>query len=160
MMARLLAWWRMRTLREQRLLLVAGFFASVMILWFGLLAPLGSGLADVRKRHGRAVLALAEARSQAAAIERLRRIAPPALPAPLPLFAAQLAQEAGFDVARVEPQGGGGVDVTIGAARPAALFPWVEGLERRHGLVVDRFSARANSDTTLSAELSLRARGR
>ena len=49
--------------------------------------------------------------------------------------------------------------VAVDAARPQALFAWVLRLEQS-GLVVERLSARANSDRTIAAEIALRARGR
>lgn len=147
-------------MREQRLLLVGGALLAAMILWFGLLGPLNDALSDARKRHQRAALALADARSQAALIRRLQRAAPPTLPIPLQLYVGELAGEAGFDVARIEPQSARQVNLVIAAARAPALFAWVNDLERRHGLVIERLSARANNDATLAAEISIRARSR
>lgn len=160
MMARLKSWWRLRSLREQRLLLVGGALLAGTILWFGILRPIDRGLADARARHARAVLALADARSQAVAIRRLQAVTPPILPGPLPLAVGRLAEEAGFAVARMEPQSDRQVNVVMNAARAQALFSWIDQLERRHGLVVDRLRATANSDATLAVELSVRARGR
>jgi general secretion pathway protein M len=159
MMVQFKSWWRLRTLREQRLLLVAGVLLGAMILWFGILRPLDHALADARKRHARAVLALADARSQADAIRGLQRIPPPSLPAPIQLLVGQLAGDAGFPVARVEPQSARQANIVINAARAPAFFTWIGELERR-GLIVERLSARANSDATLAVEVSLRARNR
>jgi general secretion pathway protein M len=160
MKERLQVLWRLRTLREQRLLLVGGALAAAMILWFAVLAPLDSALSDARKRHERAALALADARSQAAAVRRLQRTAPPSLPAPLQVLVGELASEAGFAVARVEPQSARQVNLVITAARAPALFVWASDLEKRHGLVIEQLSARANNDATLAAEISIRARSR
>jgi general secretion pathway protein M len=115
--------------------------------------------AAAQRRHARAVLALAEARSRAAAIDRLRRVGASAIPGSFQLFAGTLATDAGFTVARIEPQGMRQVNIVITAARAPALFGWASEIERR-GLVVDRLSARANSDATVAAEISVRARGR
>ena len=160
MITRLHGWWRSRTLREQKLLLVAGALVSSMILWFGIWRPIDGALVDARKRHERAVLALADARSQADAIRVLGRVAPSAMSAPLLTAIGQLAGEAGFTVTRIEPQSARQVNLVLSAVRGPALFTWVSELERRHGLIVDRLSARANSDATLAVEISLRARGR
>jgi hypothetical protein len=51
------------------------------------------------------------------------------------------------------------VNLAIEAARPQALFAWVSEMERDKGLIVERLTAKANSDRTLSAEITFRARG-
>jgi general secretion pathway protein M len=129
-------------------------------LWFGIVRPLDHALADARARHSRTVLALADAKAQAAAIRGLERVRPPALPAPIHVYVGALAGEAGFTLAKVEPESGDQVHVAISAARAPALLVWVADLERRRGLVVERFSARANSDATVAADFSVRTRGR
>ena len=78
MIARLDAWWRLRGRREQVLLAIMLVLAAITLMWLMVIRPLGDALAEARERHGRAVVALAEARSQAGAIARLegRRTAP------------------------------------------------------------------------------------
>lgn len=159
MSSRFKIWWSQRSSREQRMLIVLGALLAAMILWLGLVRPLDNALADARARHGRAVLALADARAQAAAIRGLERVRPPALPAPIQVYVGGLAGEAGFMLAKVEPESSDQVHVAINAARAPALLVWVSDLERR-GLVVERFSARANSDATVVADFSVRIRGR
>lgn len=160
MIERLKPWWGQRTLREQRLLIAMAALLAVTILWLGLVRPMDGALADARARHGRAVLALGEARGRAEAIRRLEGRPAPALPIPLPAFVQQQASEAGFDRARVEPRGGGGAAITIDAVRPPAFFGWIAMLEQRHGLLIDRLVARTNADATLSVQAELRVRGR
>lgn len=152
-------WWSQRSVREQRMLIVLGGVLAATILWLGILRPLDKALADARARHDRAVLALADARGRAAAIQELERVRPPALPAPIHAYVDALAGEAGFTAATVEPEGGDRAHVAIDAARAPALLAWVSDLERR-GLVIERFSARANSDATVAAEFSVRTRAR
>lgn len=153
-------WWSERSLRERRMLIVLGVLLAATILWLGLVRPLDKALADARARYDRAVLALADAKTKAVAIRGLERVRPPALPAPLPVLVGALAGEAGFTLAKVEPESGDQVHVTIDAARVPALLVWVSDLERRRGLVIERFSARANSDATVAADFSVRTRGR
>lgn len=160
MMAGLNGWWRQRTLREQRLIAVAGLLFSGMVLSLGIVRPLGIALADARERHAGAVLALADARADAETIRTLQRGVPPVQAAPLQELLGQAAAEAGFTVARIEPQGARQANVAIDAVRPQALLAWVGDLERRRGLVVDRLSARANSDATVAVEVSFRVRSR
>lgn len=147
-------------MREQRMLIGLGALLAATILWFGMVRPLDHALADARGRHDRAVLALADARAQAAAIRGLERVRPPALPAPIHVYVGALAGEAGFTPAKIELESGDQVHIAINAARAPALLTWVSDLERRRGLVVERFSARANSDATVVADFSVRTRGR
>ena len=150
-------WWSGRSLREQRMLILLGGLLAATILWFGVVRPLDEALAEARARHGRAVLALADAKAQVAAIRELERVRPPALPAPIHVYVGALAGEAGFTLAKIEPESGDQAHVTIDAARAPALFVWISDLERR-GLVIERFSARANSDATVAADFSVRTR--
>lgn len=153
-------WWRQRGRREQSLLFAAAALAASLLLWIAVLRPLDEALADARARHDRAVLALADARAQAATIRHLQRSPAPTMPGPIAGYLGEAAKAAGFPVARVDPGSAGEATLVISAARAPALFAWVGELERRHGLIVDRLSARANSDATIAVEFSFRARGR
>lgn len=151
MKAQLLAWWRERSLREQRLLLVMLALLAVTVLWLGVYRPMQNALSAARERHQQAVIRLAEARAGADALRGLKSAA---LPAPLAPFVTQAANEAGFANAVVAPQGERRVSVSISSARPAPFFSWIAALEAR-GIVVERLSARANSDPTLAVDATL-----
>jgi len=160
MKQRLLFWWGLRTTREQRLLLVMAALAALVLIWLLVIRPVGDALADARARHGRAVIALAEAQGQADAIARLEHGGPAPPQIPVNLFVGQKASEAGLTLERIEPQGADRVAITIAAVRPQAFFAWASALERQNGLIVDTLSARTNSDRTLAVEASVRARRR
>lgn len=160
MKERILSWWAMRSVREQQMLVAMLVLVTITIFWFGIARPLRASLADAKARHERVVGALADARGQAALIRSLERTAPAPRPGSLGTFVSHAASEAGFTVARLEPQGDNQVDLMLEAARPQAFFAWVSALERRDGLVVERLTARANSDTTLSIQLVIRGRRR
>lgn len=153
MKAQFLDWWRGRALREQRLLLVMFALLAITILWLGLYRPVRSALADARARHEQALFELGEVRAGSAALRALGR-GNAALSGPLAPFVTQAAADAGFADAAVTPQGERRAGVAIRSARPPALFAWVAALEAR-GVVVERFSARANADQTLAVELTL-----
>lgn len=159
MIARIQSWWRLRSPREQRLLLVMLAMFAIVFAWLGVIRPLGDRLADARGRHERAVLAVAAAREQADLIAAMQRAAPPPQGLPVSELVDRAAKEAGFSAAAVTPEGPTRASVSIGAVRPQAFFGWVAELQRRHGLIVDRLSARTNSDATLAVELSVRGRG-
>jgi general secretion pathway protein M len=158
MSARLKALWASRTPRERRLLAVMLGLIALILAWLLILRPLGDMLSAAKARHGEAVEALAEARAQAAAIERLERRKPAAAAGPIDMAVAAEASQAGFQLSQLQPRDGDRVALAIGSARPQALFGWVAGLEAR-GLIVDTLSASANPDRTLSAQIVLRRRG-
>ena len=160
MMAGLKSWFAGRTPREQRLLLAMLAVAGLVLVWFAVVRPLGDARASARERHGAAVVALAEARGQADQIRQLERRKPPVAQEPLPVILGTAASEAGFQLSRLEPQGGGeSVLVAIESARPEALFAWVAQMEGARGLIVDRLNATANADRTLAVQITFRMRG-
>lgn len=151
-------WWRTRTLREQRLLLAMGGLLAVVLAWLLVIRPINDKLSEARERHGAAVLALAEARAQAEAIGTLQQQRPASLGAPLVTILNQSATEAGFPVARVEPEGVNQATIVFESVRPQAFFAWVNRMEEGRGLIVERLSARTNGDQTLGVEITFRAR--
>lgn len=154
----LLLWWRERTLREQRLLLVMFALLAVVAGWFLVVRPLSDQLAEAQRRHGEAVTALAEARARADALRRLHNVPQASAPVPIDGFVSRTSAEAGFANARIAGQGPARATFAIDAVRPQAFFAWVRLMERR-GLVVDSLRARANADRTLAVEAAFRARG-
>lgn len=159
MTERFIPWWRTRTLREQRLLLAMFGLLGAVLAWLLILRPLGDALSEAREWHGDAVIAVAEARAQAAAIAQLQNAAPVRLSAPVATIVGQAATAAGFTPTRVEAEGGDRVTIVISAVRPQAFFGWVGQMESGQGLIVERLSATANSDQTLAVEATFRARG-
>lgn len=155
MIARLLPWWRERSVREQRMLIVMLALLAVTILWLGIYRPLQNGLSAARERHQLAVVRLGEVRAQAEAIRGARAV--PAAPGPLSDLVSRSAAEAGFANATVAPQGDRRVSVSVPSARPGPALRWIALLEGQ-GIVVERFGARANADPTLTVDLVL-ARG-
>lgn len=151
-------WWRGRSLREQRLLLVMVALLAVTILWLGIYRPVQDWRAAARERHADAVIARAAVQAQAAALKRLGARRPPANAGPLAPIVTAAAQEAGFAAATVAPQGDRRASIAIPAARPAALLGWLADLEAR-GIVVEQMSARANSDPTLRVDAVLSTAG-
>jgi general secretion pathway protein M len=130
--------------------------ALLVLGWLLLVRPLGDALSRARERHGSAVVALAQARTQAAEIDRLQKQAPPANSEPLTLLVSQAAGTAGFPIKSVD-EVGGGVRLAIEAARPQAFFAWVGEMEAR-GLIVVQLTARPNADRSLAAEVTFRMR--
>jgi general secretion pathway protein M len=159
MMARATAWFRGRSPREQRLLLVMIGLFLLVFAWLLVIRPLGDHLSDARERHGRAIIALAATRDQADAIIALQRGARPLPAGSIVDVVTGAAAQAGFPAAAVTAEGGTGARITITAVRAPAFFGWIADLQNRYGLVVDQLSVRANTDATLAVEMSVRGRG-
>ena len=157
MSARLKALWLARTPRERWLLGMMMALVGLVLVWLLILRPLGDMLSAVRQRHGEAAAALAEARSQAAAIAALERNRPAPFAGPIDTAVAAAASEAGFQLSGVQPEGPGRVSIAIGAAKPQALFGWIAALEAQ-GYIVQSLTASSNPDRTLSAQILFRAR--
>jgi len=158
MTAELKRWWQDRTPRE-RALLSAMFVSLALILgWLLLVRPLTNGLAEARARHDVAVVRLAEIRAQAAAIRRLESRRPSVVAEPLDGLVSRSANEAGFQPSTVAMEAQDRVAFAISAVRPQALFAWLGRMEAR-GLVVHRFTATANPDSTIGVQATLRVRG-
>ena len=151
-------WWRGRTEREQRLLAMMFALAVVVLGWLLVVRPLSGMLDEAQRRHGEALVGVAERRSAAEAIRRLDDLPRSAPGGPVDAMLRRSAAEAGFAAARIQGQGPMRASVAIDAARPQAFFGWVAELERS-GLAVDRLRARANNDRTVAAELVVRAAG-
>ena len=151
-------WFRSRSLREQRLILVMLGMAAIVLAWLLVVRPLGDALAVARERHGAAVVALADARAQAAEIARLEGEASAPAGVPVDALVARAAAEAGFQLSQIQTAPDGSVNLSMESARPQAFFDWVAQLEAGQGLIVDRLNARANADRTVAVELGLRRR--
>ena len=157
-MAGLGLWWRERSLREQRLLLVMFALILLVVGWLLVIRPLSDALDAAEARHAEAVTSLAEVRGRAEALRRLQGERNVSAPLPVDGFVSRTSAEAGFANARIAAQGPARATFALDAVRPQAFFAWVRLMERR-GLVVDSLRARANGDRTLAVEAAFRARG-
>jgi general secretion pathway protein M len=151
-------WWRGRTGREQKLLLAMAALLALVLIWALVIRPVADSLSAARERHAAAVVRLAEARAQASAIQSLSGAGSTTLAAPLTTVLNAAATEAGFPVARVEPEGASRATMVLNAVRPQAFFGWVGRMEQRNNLLVERLSATTNSDQTLSVQITFRTR--
>lgn len=154
-MTALRTWYAGRSRREQRLLLAMVALAIVTTVWGLVIRPFGDAMASARERHAAAVIRLGETRASIEAIEAQRGRRAPA--GALPDAVRSLAEQAGFSVASLDPDGTGGVRVAIPSARGAAMTQWLARIERA-GIVVDAATLTDNGDRTVSARLVLRPR--
>lgn len=154
---RLLAWYAGRTPRERQLLLAAAVLA-VVALFYLITVPVTDALASARSRHADAVIALGETQARVDAIKALQTDRPPPLDSPLDTLIRARAEEAGFTLATVTPQGSDRVQITIASARPGALLRWLADLEAA-GILVDQLGTTENGDRTVAAQLTLKGQG-
>jgi general secretion pathway protein M len=155
-MTGLRSWFATRSLREKRLLLVMAALAVVTILWAGIVRPVGDGLSSARERHADAVMRLGETQAAIESLKSARATRAQPLAGALQDVVRAEADQAGFALESLDPQGPQRVHVTIKSARPGALTTWLARLERI-GILVDSATLRDNGDRTVGVDLLLKA---
>lgn len=149
-------WFAGRSLRERRLILGAAALAALVLVWIGLIRPLGDALSSARERQADAALRLADTR---AAVDAVRAARGRPLTGTLADTVRASADQAGFALASLDVQGPDRVRVGIASARGGALVGWLARLEGA-GVLVDRAQLADHGDRTVGVDLTLRARGR
>ncbi len=155
-MSNLMSWYQGRSLRERRLILVMLALLVVTILWAGVIRPVRDGLASSRERYATAVVRLGEVQREVAQVKAIQRARPSPIEGPLPDAIRTRADEAGFTLTTLEPDGNA-VRIAIATAKPSALLGWIATLEA-DGLLVDATTITGNGDGTVSATMTLRGR--
>lgn len=155
-MSALTSWYQGRSLREKRLILVMLALLVVTILWGGIIRPVRDGLESSRERHASAEVRLGEVQRQVAQVKAIQRGRPRAPEGPIADAIRTRAEEAGFALSSLEPDGTN-VRIGIATAKPGALLGWIAGLEA-DGLLVDASTITGNGDGTVSATLTLKGR--
>lgn len=155
-------WWKQRDAREQKILLVGGVLAVVLLVWALVWYPLQRSRAELRVRVEAQRIDLEQMRSDAARVGQLRGQGARAKVerqgksllalADATARGAQLANE----IKRVEPVGGKSVRVSFEGASFDAVSDWMEGLARDFGVVATDFSAdRAEGNGRVNARVTL-----
>jgi general secretion pathway protein M len=150
-------WFQGRSLRERRLLLVMAALAVVTIVWGLILRPLNDVMATARERHTAAVIRYGETAARVDALRDARAARVPLLTGSLADAVRARADQAGFPLASLDPDGSDGVSVAVQSARGAALTAWLARLERA-GIVVESATLTDNGDRTVAGRLVLRRR--
>jgi general secretion pathway protein M len=156
-MTGLRTWFAGRSLRERRLLLVMAALALVTLVWAGIIIPVRDGLSSARERHQAAAVRLGETQAAIDSIKTVRALRTPPLAGALQDVVRAEADQAGFALETLEPQGAQRVRTTIRSARPGALTAWLARLERI-GILVDTATLRDNGDRTVGVDLVLKVR--
>ncbi|WP_404369307.1 type II secretion system protein GspM [Sphingomonas sp. MMS24-J45] len=152
-----LTWFRARTQREQYMV-AGGAVAVALALLYFLIVPLNDALASAKARHADAVIALGETQARVDAVKALQADRAGPLDAPLESVIRTRANDAGFALTNVTPQGSDHVQLAIASARPGALIGWIAGLEAS-GILVDRLATIDNGDRTVSVQMTVKAQG-
>ena len=151
-----LNWWSGRSPREQRMLAVMFLLLAVVIVWLGIVRPIAAARDAAEERHARAVVALGKLRELGSRLDTARSRALPAIDEPLVGFLGRSAADAGLSVERLEAEGSERAVLVIMAVRPPALFGWLQRVEARDGLIVDRLSVTRNADATVAVQVTFR----
>lgn len=154
-MTGLRTWFAARSLRERRLLLVMAALAAVTIVWAGIVRPVDDALSAARERQAAAAVRLGETRAAIDSIKTQRALRAQPLPGALQDVVRSEAEQAGFVLEALDPQGSQRVHATIRSARAGALTAWLARLERI-GILVDSATLRDNGDRTVGVDLMLK----
>jgi general secretion pathway protein M len=152
-------WFRSRSLREQKLLLVMAGLLVVTIIWGAIILPVTDGLATARARYDAAVVLVGETEQRAKDVKALE---PEGTPTPTTDTydgtVRARADAAGIALSSVGLVGSDGVQFSVASVRPGPLMAFVSRLEDE-GLIVDTLTVADNGDKTVSAQVSLRVMG-
>jgi general secretion pathway protein M len=149
-------WWRQRTPREHRMLLVMAALFLATGVWLGVVRPVLDWRTAAGLRAAAAAATLGEVR---AAVAALRPQAPAAGPAEgLEPLVRRTAEAAGLDIVPTM-SASGQLGVQVSQVRSGPLFAWLSGLETDHRLLVCSLGVVENADATLAVEVSLSAVG-
>lgn len=153
------AWFDARSPRERRLLLAMIALAVVTLIWAVMILPVRNGLSSSRARYTDAVVRLGSAQAGLAQVKAMQRRGGGAvLGAPLPDVVRARADAAGFALSALDVEGPGRVRASIATARAGALMQWIAGLEAE-GVLVESLSVSGSGAGTVTAQMTLRARG-
>lgn len=152
----MLIWFRGRTVREQRLLLAMVVLFVITLVFAGIIRPVRDGLESTRQRHAAAEIRLGEIKAQVAQVKAIQRGRPRTPEGALADAIRTRADEAGFALASLEPDGDR-IRIAIATARPGPLLGWIAGLEA-DGLLVDSSTLTGNGDGTVAATLTFKGR--
>lgn len=142
-------WWRMRSIRERRLLLLLTLVAVGFFAWYVIASPLSLAAERSEAHRNRATALLREVELSRAAI------APMAIPTDTSLddVLTLSATEAGFALEKHSEDNPRETTVQGHAPDSATLFAWIEMLRKNHGLTVSNLTAERAGDGALRVEV-------
>jgi general secretion pathway protein M len=154
MIASLTRWWQALSLREQRLVGVAGALAAVVLLWL-ILRPLVGYLGGLGEQHKLAVERAARVEAKAALLKGVAAPAGSGVTGPLDQWLGQSAGDTGLTLDRNEARGEGAATIAIASARGPAAIGWLAQLEGQ-GVVIDRLAITPGTDGSVAVTAEVR----
>lgn len=160
MIEQLQNWFRGRSLREQRLLLVMFALLALTVVWAAIILPVTDGLSSARTRLDAATVLLGETEQRVKTVKVLEPQGP-ATPTndTLDGTVRARADALGIALSSIGTTGDYGVQFSVASVRPGALMGLLSHLEDDEGLIVDHLSLTDNGDKTVSTQVSLRIAG-
>lgn len=160
MMDRWKFYWAGRSPREQRLLMVAGALAALMLIWL-VVRPAMAWTQQMQTASQAAV------EREGRVMAKARLLATPkgtagggaggaaGWGAALDQYLAQSASELGLSLSRNDPRGADAVSIAMTQAKPQVVTVWLAELERQ-GMVLDNLTLTPQADGTLGVTSDLR----
>lgn len=158
MMDRWKFYWAGRSPREQRLLVVAGALAALMLIWLIIgsamtwTQQMQSASQEAVEREGRVI---AKAKLLARPVGAAAAGAEIGNGAALDQYLAQSASELGLSLSRNDPRGADAVSIAMNQAKAQVVTLWLAELERQ-GMVLDNLTLTPQADGTLGVTADLR----
>lgn len=122
-------WFGQLSQREQWLVGIAGAFAALVLLVFGIILPALSAIDNARTAHDEAVQRRGRIEATVAAATEQRAAGTPVGSASIDLIVTQSAAEQGFDIVKSTNAAPGQMTFRMDQARASALFAWLAELE-------------------------------
>lgn len=122
-------WFGQLSQREQWLVGIAGAFAALVLLVFGIILPALSAIDNARTAHDEAVQRRGRIEATVAAATEQRAAGTPVGSASIDLIVTQSAAEQGFDIVKSANAAPGQMTFRMDQARASALFAWLAELE-------------------------------
>ncbi|QJB70384.1 type II secretion system protein GspM [Parasphingorhabdus halotolerans] len=147
-------WFLALSRREQ---ILVGFLAVLLVitgLFYGVIRPVYAGIESAEQRYELAIERQLRIETKVAVLKAPLDIKPVTGNQPLDAFLSQSAGEEGFPVDTINAQTDGRIMMTIGSAKPTALFGWLARLETQ-GIVVSELNVMAAPNNVVSANLVL-----
>lgn len=136
---RIWAWYESATPREQRYLKIGAGVVGALLIWLLLVSPLMTFSASARADY------LQQRETVAWMQANRHRVGGPALQPRAPGesllgIANQTARAVGISFRRYQPTGDNGLNLWLESVPFNQLMPWLETLERNHGVVADELT--------------------
>lgn len=130
-------WWAACAPREKWLVGIAGMLTVLVVLGFGILAPLNAAKKDARLRFDQMskdyVLVERAVQRLAASGSALRGGGPATDNDSFRSQVTQMAQQSGLAIARIQANEDGGVQLVFSDVSPSLMYGWLEQVSRLPG---------------------------